>query len=669
MRQIDSALLSEAFALESMAGYAPSIDQNPMQALGQYSRETTNKLHALAEVYRAHTLESVGHISDELLVKEYYAATTKGYERAAKEYALGNKFASLPTELKRMLNPLRNQYVAIESELAALGSDTTSAKARGLKWKKEQAAAALESMIFQALANMDKASMVGIGTESYTYQNAIYYPKLEAMVQWVNSAATIYSKVMKVKQLLNLVTSIPVHTQVVEVAFFKADGSIDKVMTREELYSKFKHENFDAYPVMEREMVLEKANFNKTIDLRVDKLFSGEPFLKTQEYVRTDFDIEDIKVNGSESLGTVYDPKAGKMKSEVYNELDFKGKVVEIPAEGYDTDKKKVYNLGILFDPNAQTLKVIYTKATDVTKEIESIKFKFKLHDVTMVQRARQEFRLRTERGMINAGAFARLDVPLNQSELDVLDQRTQGNFLNKITNLCSENIAHAKDNRFYEGYFAMSKAVKAAWEKEKKFNLYTEQLVDMGLENSVYKQGDINAYLGSVFQHMTQVYNTGANTSKDAHLNIFCHSLCLNVINPALTHIAGEVTEASNGRFLGVQQDARINVLSLGHEASTPVSSIVVGTDKDDLMSKAVPGATAGQVEHNFYIAPTFAETNLETVLFVETPTRVISDNAIRSPRTPYIPTMIMDYSAKVQTLRAAAGKLTIKGHLINIV
>ena len=192
---------------------------------------------------------------------------------------------------------------------------------------------------------------------------------------------------------------------------------------------------------------------------------------------------------------------------------------------------------------------------------------------------------------------------------------------------------------------------------------LYAEYTTDMDIPNQVNKKEALNLYLGTAMRVLKDKLNAQGNTSTDVQMNIFTHTLHLPVIDPVLQIITGSVDEDTNGKFLGVAQDARTYVLTLGTSTSTPVQSVVVGTDKWDLMTQVEEDTVAEDIGYQFNILPVFKESNVETNLFVETPTRVISDNAVRSNRHPFVPAMFMEYSSKLETLRPTAADLTIKG------
>lgn len=683
MRYLDTAAVTSCIGMESMndinGSFMMSDADKAEKFLGHFSQESNNKCLGIIQKYTKPLMESA-HVDEAVIRKDYWTNVSTGLEKAAHEYTKhANRYNLLPADVKRMIDPIRSQYLALESELANITTGKRSKEYKIVEYKKRQAQFAMESILYSHLANLQNRQMsrgmfgaATPGMESYTYQDAIFYPKLEAMTQWVNTTAAIYPKLIKMKQLVNETASVPVHTQEVWIIFYDAAGNEVRRCRREELYNNMNTDAFpEAYQEFTRTLTLKKADFSKMILLK-QTVLTGEttPFLSANEIVRSDAYITSMKINGVDTpTGKIYDYKAGKMLSETFNEMDWKGKVIPFVLDAKEPNK--IYWLSVLFDGAEQSLMFTISKSDDSMADIDEITIEFKIHDIYMVQKTNTDFFVREVRSFIQAGAMSRIEVPLAQTELDILDARLQGNFLNKITNLASEYITQSKDTKFYKGYMAMKNKLKADYAADPSFKLYADQKVSMGIPDQVNKVEALNMYLGSAFDILIEKLNVMANTQADTQLNLFCHSMHLPVLKPILQVITGTVEDETNGKFLGVQQEARVNILTLGSETSSPVNSVVVGTDKMDLMTKGVndQGAhlAAQDIEYFYHVLPYFKETNLETNLMVETPTRVISDNAVRSNRRPFIPNMFMEYSSEFKTLRAAAADLSIKGYYAN--
>ena len=675
MNFLDLNIVTESLGLESMQAISTNdagiygMESTIAKTLGNFSLESDVKCYSIMSKYIKPIMESAWADTN-LKKRDFWANASVGLERAAHEYtASRTKFSLLPRDVQKMLKPMHTNKIALENALQALGPG--HADAPKLRFKLNAAQTAMESMLFNHFANLQTKRVLGNmlggqieGLESYSYTNAIYYPKLEAMTQWVNVTAAIYPKIIKVKQLLNEITSIPVHTQEVWIEFQNDKGEVVRSVRREDLYSHMVPVDVpEAYDAFDRALVLKKVDFGKDLFLRSTPI-EGVPgtFITTSELVRSDISVTDVVLEDGTHLGPVFDPKAGLMQGTAINEMDWKGKVIKIVPKS--TEPEKYYKVSAEFDGTDQMLSFAQTyKSQPEMKDIAEVHFLFKIRDNFMTQKAKTDFKVREVRGFINASAINRLDIPLVQTELDALDGRLQGNFLNKITNLASEYITHDKDNKFWTGYKKMKEKLIKDFKEDPNKMLYAEYTTDMDIPNQVNKKEALNLYLGTAMRVLKDKLNAQGNTSTDVQMNIFTHTLHLPVIDPVLQIITGSVDEDTNGKFLGVAQDARTYVLTLGTSTSTPVQSVVVGTDKWDLMTQVEEDTVAEDIGYQFNILPVFKESNVETNLFVETPTRVVSDNAVRSNRHPFVPAMFMEYSSKLETLRPTAADLTIKG------
>lgn len=672
---IDLTMINESLGLESMQAVAANdagiygIESVINKTLGNFSLESDVKCLSIIGKYIKPVMESLW-ADDNSKKKDFWTNASIGLEKAASEYVGSRtKYALLPKDVQKVLNPMQKQKIALETALASVGP--THKDAYKLQYKLKAVKTAMESMLFNHFAKLQtkKAifNMAGkkiAGLESYNYMDAIYYPKLEAMTQWVNVTAAIYPKLIKIKQLLNEITQIPVHTQEVFVNFLDDNGNVVRSVRREDLYSKMVPEDVpEAYDAFDRALVLKKVDFGKDIFLRSTPI-DGVPgtFITNSELVRADIDVTDVVLEDGTSLGPVFDPKAGMMQGAALNELDWKGKTIKIIPD--PNAPEKYYKVSAEFYGPDQMLSFAQAYKSDASMEdIKEVHFLFKIRDNFMTQKARTDFEIRYARGIIHAPAINRIEIPLIQTELDALDGRLQGDFLNKITNIASEYITHDKDNKFWTGYKAMKTKITGDFAKDPNKVLYASYATDMNIPNQVNKQEAINMYLGTAMRVLKDKLNAQGNTATDVQLNMFTHTLHLPVIDPVLQIITGTVDEDANGKFLGVVQDSRTYVLTLGTSTSTPVQSVVVGTDKWDLMTKVEGDVAAEDIGYTFNVLPVFKESNVETNLFVETPTRVITDNAYRSNRHPFVPAMFMEYGSKFEVLRATAADLTIKG------
>lgn len=673
---VDLSVINESLGLESMQAVSANdagaygIESVINKTLGNFSLESDIKCLTIIGKYIKPVMESMW-ADENSKKKDFWTNASIGLENAAREYVGSRtKYALLPKDIQKVLNPLQKQKIALETAIASVGPN--SEKSYSLQYKLKTVRHAMESMLFnhfsklqtrKAIFNMAGKQIAGL--ESYNYMDAIYYPKLEAMTQWVNVTASIYPKLIKIKQLLNEITQIPVHTQEVYVNFLDDNGKTVRSVKREDLYSRMVPVDVpEAYDAFDRSLVLKKVDFGKDIFLRETPI-DGVPgtFITHSELVRADIDVTDVVLEGGTSLGPVFDPKAGMMQGSALNELDWKGgKNIKIVPDPKRPDK--YYKISAEFYGPDQMLSFSQTyKSNDDMKDIKEVHFLFKIRDNFMTQKARTDFEIRYARGIIHAPAINRIEIPLIQTELDALDGRLQGDFLNKITNIASEYITHDKDNKFWTGYKAMKTKIVEDFKKDPNKVLYASFATDMNIPSQVNKKETINMYLGTAMRVLKDKLNAQGNTSTDVQLNMFTHTLHLPVIDPVLQIITGTVDEDANGKFLGVVQDSRTYVLTLGTSTSTPVQSVVVGTDKWDLMSKVKDNVAAEDISYTFNVLPVYKESNMETNLFVETPTRIITDNAYRSNRHPFVPAMFMEYGSKFEVMRATAADLTIKG------
>lgn len=669
---VDAAQVMEAVGFESMAQNSAVGGTNDAitASLGEFERASNAKCLSILQQHNKPVLDSA-YADEEMKKKDYWLNMSATCSRVAKDYVKYQaKFNSLPTDVQRSLKPLAKHKVALESSLAKMSGEKNSKRYFATKFKLDQCTNAMESVLFSHLANLQTRRIANggftnfAGLESYSYQNAIFYPKLEAMTQWVNTAACIYPKVTKIKQLINEISSVPVHTQEIYVVFKDQDNREVRRVLRQELYNTMTADDYpEAYQTFTRKLTLNKKDFGKDLMLKTTILDGmTEPFCGPNEILRSDIYVADIILEDGTHLGKIFDPKAGLMEGETFNEMDWKGKMVKIVPDFKHPEK--YYYVSGMFDGSFHQLVFTQSSKSDSSmSDIASIVLEFKIHDIYMEQKANTEFQIVERRGFVQAGAVGRLDIPLIQSELDIIDQRTQGNFLNKITNLASEYITHAKDKRWYEGYMAMRGRVIEAYNNKDQFALYGIQEVDMNIPGQVNKEEAFNVYLGAAFDVLKEKLNVTANSQTDVQLNLFTHSLHLPVIKKLLTHVSGEVTEETNGKFLGVAQDNRVHVISVGSDED-PVNSIVVGSDKSDLMVKVDRSVAPQDIEYPYWVVPTYKETNIETTLFVETPTRVLADNAFRSNNTPYTPAMFMEYTGDFKVLRGSAADVKVKGY-----
>ena len=205
MRYLDTAAVTSCIGMESMnelnGSFMMSDADKAEKYLGHFSQESDNKCLGIIQKYTKPLMESA-HVDEAIVRKDYWTNVSTGLEKAAREYTKhANRYNLLPADVKRMIDPIRSQYLALESELSNIGTGKRSKEYKIVEYKKNQAQHAMESVLFTHLANLQNRQMSrGMfgastpGMESYTYQDAIFYPKLEAMTQWVNITPLLISQ-------------------------------------------------------------------------------------------------------------------------------------------------------------------------------------------------------------------------------------------------------------------------------------------------------------------------------------------------------------------------------------------------------------------------------------------------------------------------------------------
>jgi hypothetical protein len=681
-KYLDTAALSDIFGTESYAEASrnnavtkrTSLDMNSLKK--QYDAASMDKLKVLVLQFLPE-YPTYSTMSTEEKNNAYRTDMSIKMEAAASEI-VSNKayYRYLPTDLTRVLDKLKAPMAALESQMAGLnkGSDDYFA----CKWKRDRYKNAMESIVFNTLTGahkqmqLESMGMEGVGM----YSQAVFYPVFETAIQYANVAGTIYNKVCKVKQLLNEVTSIPIHTKKIYAVFTDPTTKKETKIAREKLYSKFDVSEFapTAYTstMFDREVTITKADFNKVIRLREDPLTgTTDPILGPLEEVRSDFRVLNMEVTlasgGTKTINELYDFRAGLALADAMNEIDRKGKVFTLALD--KTNTAALNYLAFYFDNIERTLSIVSTPSNGA-RDIESLTIRFHLHDPNMVNRPNMQMMAYEEQHFINAGTPVRYDIPINNNEFAIINSRQTGDYLNQIVNLTAEFGAHQKENLFFNEYMAMYDDLKSRQDDAElsELDLFNERSANMNILNTNRKVEQINLVLGPQFDNLIQGLSITANSAVKPQVNFFCHSATLPVINQALKLITGEVNQDTNGKFLGVNQEYTTHILTVGSDATAPVHSIVVATNKNDLKHKSTDAAgnaiPVDQIEYSLYGIPYFQEANLETVLFTETATRITNTADVRSNANPLIPAMIMESNIGFAKLRPAAAKITISGY-----
>lgn len=696
--KVDTAVLAEALNFESVQDYAATIDkQNSLQnSLGMFSKNTVSAVEGyLKSVVKAPFKNDLVEASQEAAINKNI--THKTLESLARECATSSrKRQSLPAEIQKLISPLTKVQGSLESQSASINPGDVVARKRA-DYLKNQVNNVIEKVLFGIFSTVDKARQDAGFESMYTYQSTIVYHKLEAMVQYISTCAAIYAKVAKQKTLYDETTSFPIHTWKTVADIIDENGNTLGEIAREDLYNyadpgkaveKIKVADPSTskellaellYNKLERVLTLEKANCEgQEFRLRHDKLRevadptnpSGPkikvPFLAATEVVRSDFYVVVELDDGTKVR--VNDRKAGLVQSETFSEADYKGKWLEVKTDAKDPEK--VIKLAIDFDGNLMTTSVMY-KDDKSTKKLAKVHFEFKLYDIYNMEHGHVRFRQYSERTFLNAGSNGLLVLPLIKSEMAKIDARTGGDFYSRTMALQAEYINDWKDKQFFSGIKTLKEELIQEVTQGVDHLLYARQDVDLQVRDSLLKREDMQFNLGPAIQALQSDFGIAANTMNPVQMNMWGSNVSLNVIRPHLVFMTGVVDENSNGTFLGVAQGSRAAVLTTGTN-ETPIASVVVGTDRRDqfpVYHKVAGDPSQGKLDpedvvYPFDIIAYYQEPHNETVLYVDTATRVLSDPGFRDPTYPNVPTMRTTWTGKVQAVRKAFGDLTVKGY-----
>lgn len=698
-------------ALESMSSYSKNgstgFGGDNWALIGTFSQESVGKLNALMSAYKTFGLTS-GHITQKQAEDIYMENLNNGIDKFVKECIGSSKrFGQLPAEIQAIVKPLLNMRNAAESKMDKLSEADAKSLRFAVNFEKKQAENAMEKVLFGICSNLiDRelnANPFAPAMESgYSYQQTIPYPKLEAPVQWVNCAATVYPKVAKVKSLLNPFTSVVIHSQ--EIWYVPYDENnikqIDKAVRREDLFSVMDpaKAGFDMdafFGSQTRELTVLDSDFNKIIDFQTSNVYNPEnnvltsggavkttwktgsdlkPFLGADEQVRSDFRITGIAITGEPKWATqeLYDLRSGKVLADAFAEMYDKGKVLP-----WEYKPGKIYFISLLWDGQPQQLTVSVSKSDNTMPDIKAIKFEFKMNDLFNQFKTRLDIEIRTRRTVLSAGAVVRKDIPNLAEHFSIIDERQGGSILTKLTNLTAEKSAHEKEYVWFKGYTDMTERLAEEYKvtpfTQNNTTLYTEMATDLDIKGEVNKDQAIRYALGNALRGMKTKLDIRANSNIDVQTNMMGHTSSLLALDNFVTPVVGTVNEESNGQFLGVAQQARTSILTLGTDTNNPVNSVVVGSDKVDVSANPyaatpVPGnplqwKAPEDVEYMMYVIPEYKETNLETHMLVETPTKVQADGNFRSARRPFVPNIQIEYTAKFFIARESSAKFFIKG------
>jgi len=626
----------------------------------------------------------------EELTGKYYGGLSQAFEKCANTI-MDNaaNWRLLPDEVRPALDKLKASYNLYSSKLAAVESAGASSgfDYGALKWKRDYVKNAISNMVFGVLSrgyeeNIQRQAngMTDYGTEGVNpYPITIFYPVMETTVQFMNAVGTFYNKVLKNKQLLNEATSIPVHSMIVYVDYIDPDTNIVlESVLREDHYQRFDVSDIapTSYKTYDFDVKFDKSEFGQMRGTTTDVILStGAPLLTGLQEIRPDFRIMNVEIGTTINTGEVYADRNGRMKVSAVNEMDRHGRVLYVFPD-LAANPQFYYGITIRYDGARRQyyFAVAKSDAVSMTDDIESITFRFHLHDVNNQIKPNVLFRPFEEVGYINAGALIKHHIPINTNEFTIVDARTQGDMMSKQVNLVTEYINQTKENIFFTEFNGnILPGLRQKWLNSRgtgrnTFDLYASQHVDIAQQMTTNKGENLALTLGQAFQSLQTSLEYASNTPGLPKINFYCHTMTRNAYNPALKPIIGTINEESNGSFLEVPQTEKIFGLSYGADAASPAIAVIVTSGKDEL--KPIGFQTNGTpinpalIEYRLNGIPYFPEANTETILGTETAVRITNSADWRSGLNVNLPHMLMETTFGVARFRDSGADMKLTGH-----
>lgn len=594
----------------------------------------------------------------------------------------------LPKATQKLVGELKSRRSSILSKAA---TSTNLNEKMAYSFESEQLGNTIEQIIFGTLTTANETNkenkrrsglMYNASMESMqTYAATVFYPVFENTVVWFNAAGTTYTKLIPIKQVMNDVTQPVIHTMTYMLQKIDENGKVIAEVERSEFYRSFNDPKYDQFrQFMEREITIDKTEFNKLIDLRGDALKHNDnkPALLPLENIKSDFSIVKHKIADVEEDQGPIEIKTdfNITGSPAVNENYYNGQAFYYTPN--KAEKDKFYIISINYDSIRCTLLISVQKAlgAESLPDIETVTFNFKLHDVNFVQRNDTRWQIFERPSFLETPVAKRQEINHNLNEFQIISLRNDADQMSRLMGLNTEQVGNDKEMIFYRGCDRLNTNL----EKEKKAAkntatedqiLYLENTLDLATKSDLNRIEGLGIRIGGELSAFVRNYNYIAKTQMATTMSMLCHSTSVGIISPATKAITGTVNSESNGGFLGVDVDTRTHVICMGTDSATPISAIIVGTDKDDLKaskydSRGEQVLAIGDIEYPFILFPRFQEANLATNLMLETPTRVISDPNYRSQTNPNTPATFVEYGTQFISVRNAGGKLKVKGSLV---
>ncbi|MGL5314516.1 MAG: hypothetical protein ACRC92_14800, partial [Peptostreptococcaceae bacterium] len=504
--------------------------------------------------------------------------------------------AKLPKATRKVIDALSVQRQSIMNRLSGAQND---ADKHGAAFEMEQIDNVMHNVVFGTLTSAYETKVRNKNTVGYfgmenvqSYNTAIFYPVFENSIVWLNVAGTVYPKLIPIKQIMNDITQIVIHTKRMMLICRDAENNIIETLDRAELYNTFDNPKLDKYrQYMTKDVIIRKEDFNKEIMLRTTPLagMGNKAALGSQETIKSDFFIRAHKV-GEALEGATVKGKIMSTSEHTYNaegptisEVDYRGATVR-----HTPDKKKpneFYIIAIQFDGKKHSMILTVSKSADgaTLPDIQELTFEVKIHDINFVTSNNATFEEWTHPYFLATPPMSRREIPQNVNEYQYIDSRNEGDTFNTLIGLNNEFISNQKEKVFYNGILDMEDTLKIDKEAEKGSDLegttlYMEEVLDLNAHQEYRRVESIGLRLSNTLTSIKTNYEYMAKTTQECSISMLGHTTSLNVLNPNLRVVTGEVSNSSNGQFLGVEQKARTYVVTLGDSLQAPISVIVVG-------------------------------------------------------------------------------------------
>lgn len=621
----------------------------------------------------------------------------------------------LPAPLREIAGFAKARYDKEMEFINANEAETPNRQAA--EYKANLAKNTVKDILFTGMASIVNGAASGfINLANGTYMTAgealqagssyaLHYPVLEFYAQWVNSAGTIWSKLIKTVNMVSPESSMPIEHKSQVYVFRDKDGKIKKEIKREDYFRYMDMRllkekgllpnDVDYMNQFLRKLVIQTANFNKKLKLHEVIAPQTEAILKSYQQAVFSFEIKEVLLTGETTggatnkfKGQIYDTDGTPIQGTPLTEFHYNGRVLFLTPDA--TKPQEYYILNLYFDAKTNEILVGFNKsASTLTADIISIEFEVKVLDLPRVEQSLSQVESRTHKVTITAGPVIMKEVNFNPEYVSFLEAKTgSGKIVEDEINARTEELSHLAENIFINGYKEMTTALKAKRKLEdaipnyQSYEFWAHSNLDLAEANALNKGENYNMRVSRLFQGLSTAYAKSANT-QNVGMTVFCNVESLNPLNPAMMPIIGTVSSDTAGDFLGVVSPIEAHVFTAGtNNGPSPVKAVIVGTNKADFMpdhnaayikAKAANGGQepsldqiSAELVHDYNICPQFAEPNLET-FFMTRVALSMTDSSMgyRSETVQNVPHIQMKSGFKIQIIKAAGGYFSIKGYM----